>query len=89
MVKMPYSYYQFMRIVVCSLFIWLAYLEYQAKSMKTVALYSILAILFNPIDKIYFKKPIWVIIDELTIAILLILLIIDILPLLKKRKTPF
>ena len=85
--KMPYGYYQFMRIAVCGLFIWLAYLEYKHKIILTVILCCLSAILFNPIAKLSFHKKDWQTIDKGYIIVLAIWLIVDFILFIKGRKS--
>ena len=72
MLDMPYAYYQFMRIAVCGLFTWLAYILYHEN-------YTILAvtciapvIVFNPIIKLAIHKQEWQGIDASLAAILIV-----------------
>jgi len=79
--KMPYGYYQFVRIVTFLGFIGIAYIEYESKRKITIILALLIAILFNPIAKIYFKKDTWQTIDEAIAGVLVIWIIIDLLQL--------
>lgn len=56
---MPYGYYQFMRIAVFGMFVWLAYIEYQKKIMILAVLAGVCAYIFNPIAKLYFLQEQW------------------------------
>lgn len=70
--KMPYGYYQFIRLFG---FFSFAYLAYRYKSNPLIfIIWCFSAILINPFLKIYFSKLYWNIIDILW-AILLILTI--------------
>jgi len=70
LLKMPYGYYQFIRI---SGFISFLYLAYQSKAKPFfVVIWIFSAILINPFLKIYFTKFTWNIIDVIW-AMLLIL----------------
>ena len=83
--KMPYGYYQLMRWCVCAGFIYFAFIEYEAKRIYITVVCILIAILFNPLKSIYFKKETWHSID-LTIAIALsIWIIIDFVMLSKSN----
>lgn len=77
--KMPYGYYQFMRIAVCGLFIWLAYIEYKKAVIITAVLSGLCAVLFNPIAKVYLHKKQWQSIDKGFVIVLMIWIIIDVI----------
>lgn len=64
--KMPYGYFQFVRIAAFIGFIVLAYMEYEAKRIVLIILYGAAAILFNPLKKIYFKRDAW---NDIDIAV--------------------
>src|SRR5476651_1149185 len=84
--KMPYGYYQFMRIAVCCLFILLAYIEYKKGVIITAVLSGLSAILFNPIAKVYFHKKDWQSIDKGFVIILMIWIIIDVIQIVRNWK---
>ena len=89
--KMPYGYYQFMRIAVCLLFAVIAYLEYKKGVFVTAILCGFSVILFNPIAKFYFHKKDWQIIDKGFVIALMIWIIIDVISIIKNwrhNKTP-
>lgn len=84
--KMPYGYYQFMRIAVCGLFIWLAYIEYKKGIIITAVLSLLSAVLFNPIVKVYFHKKDWQTIDKGFVIVLTIWIIIDVILIIRNWK---
>lgn len=67
---MPYGYYQVLRIVVCGLSCYGAYLAYNAESHIWMWLLAGIAILFNPIFPIYLERDLWNVIDLVTAATL-------------------
>lgn len=75
--KVPYGYFQFMRIAGCIAFIWLAYEEFNAKRSITGLFCIIGAILLNPIYKIHFDRFTWNVIDSALAGLLLIWVIMD------------
>ena len=77
--KMPYGYFQMVRLVGCALFVWLAYLEYKENRIITTALCVGCALLFNPIVKVYFKRDLWNDIDVIISIGLVVWIIIDLI----------
>jgi hypothetical protein len=80
--KMPYSYYNFVRVACCIGFAWLAYKEFLKQRIVTGLILIALAILFNPIAKITMKKDEW---NKIDIGIAVILVIWSITELLSLR----
>ncbi len=69
---MPYNYYQITKFVAFVGFIVIAYLDYKDKFYYTIPLTIAGAILFNPLFKITFNRPVWQEIDKWIIGILLV-----------------
>lgn len=82
LLKMPYGYYQFMRIAVCACFVWLAKIYEDENNNGLLVLCGGLVILFNPFFKIHFVRYTWNVIDVIISVMLLLWIIID---LIKKR----
>jgi len=59
----PYAYYVFLRVEVCLVFVWAAYLLFKLGIPVIPWVTFGLAILFNPIEKIYLDRSIWLCID--------------------------
>ena len=72
LLKMPYWYYQLIRVVAMVGFIYFAYLDSKEKIKITPILFVLSAIIINPIIKIPFHKNDWQIID-IIFAVILIL----------------
>lgn len=72
LLKMPYGYFQFVRIGAFVGFVILSYLEFKMSRIAQTIFFVGCAILFNPIYKIYFTRPIWNTIDEILAIILLL-----------------
>lgn len=66
-----YSYYEVLRVVVCTSSVYLAYDSYDKKRIVWTCIFIALAILFNPIIPIYLQKETWRIVDF--VAALLVL----------------
>ncbi len=84
--KMPYGYYQLMRVAVCFLFGWLSYMEYKIGMLITAILCGLCVVLFNPIIKLFIHKQQWQIIDRWLAVFLIIWLATDTFRILKKRR---
>ena len=59
----PYAYYVFLRIEVCVVLLWAAYLLYKSHFPIVPWVSLGLAILFNPIEKIYLDRAVWFYVD--------------------------
>lgn len=70
--KMPYGYYQFLRIVICVAAAYLAHMEYKLMDEGVnawVITFTLLAILFNPLIPIHLKRDIWAFLNVTCAAI--------------------
>ena len=77
LLKMPYGFYQFVRIVTFIGCCIIAYQEYKEANIGTSIISGLIAVLFNPILIIYFPRIIWHGIDLLVGTYILIWAIID------------
>jgi hypothetical protein len=64
---LPYSYYQLLRIVNCSLFALLAYRFKEHKVGKMVIPSVFFAIIFNPFLKLGLNKEVWIFFNILSV----------------------
>lgn len=87
LLKMPYGYYQFVRIAACFGFAFLAFKEFQKENVLLGMLCVGVAILFNPILKIYFKRSVWQTIDLSFAIVLFIWAILSYYSVAKKGKS--
>ena len=60
---MPYGYFQFVRVTSTLGFVLLAFQSYQSNSTSYLVIYVILAILFQPIEKIALGRELWNVVD--------------------------
>lgn len=60
---LPYGYYTLLRIVACGFFAWAAFISYEREYSVFPWIFGLLAIVFNPLIKIYLPKEIWMFID--------------------------
>ena len=65
LLDMPYGYYQFVRVAATLVFVILAIQNYNSKLNAMTLLYVLLAILFQPIEKIALGREIWNALDVL------------------------
>jgi len=84
--RMPYSYYELLRLSIFVGSISLIIIDLFSKYYYFLILYFITMLLFNPIDKVYFKRHDWQIIDKGTIILLVVTLIFDIILIIKMFK---
>lgn len=61
--KMPYGYYEFIRFIALIGFVYLSYKSYEERSKGLCFIYAVLAILFQPLFKIYLGRELWNIVD--------------------------
>jgi uncharacterized membrane protein YccC len=69
---MPYGYYQLVRFIAVVEFAFLAYFEYERKNIPLVIAYVALALLFQPLFKVPLGRHVWIIIDILVAAGLIV-----------------
>jgi len=73
--KMPYGYYEFIRFTALVGFAYLAYKSYKDGNKGMSFIYAALAILFQPLFKIYLGRQLWNIVD-VAVGIFLLVTII-------------
>ena len=69
---LPYGYYTLLRLIACAVFAWAAYVTFENKESILPWIFIVLALLFNPIIKIYLAKETWAAIDLCSAIFLLI-----------------
>ena len=72
LLQLPYGYYILVRYLALVGFTILAYLEFIKSHEKTAFVYVVLALLFQPIFKIPLGRELWVVVDVLVGAGLII-----------------
>jgi uncharacterized membrane protein YccC len=63
LLDMPYGYYQFVRVAATLVFVLLAIQSYNLNLNAMVLIYMVLAILFQPFEKIALGREIWNVLD--------------------------
>ncbi|BDB53076.1 DUF6804 family protein [Flavobacterium ammonificans] len=74
LLDMPYSFFQLVRFVSMAGFVFLAYTANENNSKNEMLLYVLLAILFQPFEKIALGRELWNIVDVIVALFLLITL---------------
>ena len=69
---LSYGYYMLLRLVVCGVFAFAAFIAFGRKHKVLPWVYGFLAVVFNPILKIYFLKETWAMVDILSGSLLLV-----------------
>ena len=69
--SLPYGYYMLLRLITFGVFVWAAFLSFEQNEELLPWVFIIIAIIFNPIFKIYLPKEVWIIIDIVAGVILL------------------
>ncbi|WP_366513703.1 DUF6804 family protein [Psychrobacter sp.] len=59
-------------LIACVVFAWAAYITFENKEALLTCLFITLALLFNPLVKVYLSKEIWAVIDACSAIFLLI-----------------
>ena len=68
---LPSGYYELLRIVASGTFAWGAYRNFSQKKLLLPLVYSVFAIVFNPVSEISLAKEIWIPIELLAATLLL------------------
>jgi len=61
--NMPYGYYEFIRFIALVAFAFLSYKSYEEGNKGLAFIYATLAILFQPLFKIYLGRTLWNMVD--------------------------
>lgn len=72
--RWPYGYYQLLRLVVCGVGAFIAFMAYSWQEMWAVWLFGFIALLFNPLIPIHLSRGLWQPIDVIC-AILFIVIV--------------
>lgn len=60
---LPYGYYTLLRLVACGVFAFAAFVAFERKNKTLPWIYGLLALVYNPIIKIFLPKEIWALVD--------------------------
>lgn len=84
--KQSYGYYQFVRIATFIFLLIISFVEFNEKKIFEPIILLCAAILFNPIYKVYFKKPVWNKIDIVLAGVLILLSIFELWQRLRRKE---
>jgi len=77
MLNHKYSYYELLRWIVTASCVWFIYCSVITKSIGFIVCFTTIALLFNPIIKVWLQKEIWHIADLTTAIIIAISILHD------------
>ena len=77
LVKMPYGYYNIIRLIATSVFVYMTYVYTEEKKMGLMVTFGALVLLFQPFVKIAIGRTMWNIVDVAVAILLITLTIID------------
>lgn len=60
---LPYGYYTLLRLIMCGIFAFAAFVAHERKHEILPWVYGFIAVLFNPVVKIYLPKETWELVD--------------------------
>ncbi len=75
MLPLPVGYYTLLRFVVCGVAVYIAYLAYEYRQMWAMWTFGLMAVVFNPIIKIYLGREVWLAMDLLALVLFVVALI--------------
>ena len=68
---LPYGYSILLRLVACGVFAFAMFIAFEKKHKSLPWVYGLLALLFNPLIKVYLPKDVWVVVDVAAAILLL------------------
>ena len=77
LVKMPYGYYNIIRLIATSVFVYMTYVYTEKKKLGLMVTFGALVLLFQPFVKIAIGRTMWNIVDVAVAILLITLTIID------------
>ena len=76
LLDMPYGYYVLVRFISMIAFAFFAYEAYKQKNQRDLIIFIVLALLFQPFEKIVLGRELWNVVD-VVVAVYLIFNVID------------
>lgn len=70
--SLPYGYYSFLRLLVCTIAVWTSWNFYKSKLSSWAIIFAFVAILFNPLVPVYLTKAAWVPLDFITACLFIL-----------------
>ena len=72
---MPYAYFELVRFVFMVGFGYLAFVAFDQKSQRDLIVFIVLALLFQPFEKIALGRVLWNVVDVVVAVYLLVILV--------------
>ena len=69
---LPYGYYTLLRLVAFGVFAWAAYITFERGEEVLPWVFIVLALIYNPIIKVYLSKEIWTAINLLSAGLVIL-----------------
>ena len=69
---LPHGYFNLLSLIACAVFAGAAYVTFENDEALLPWIFIVLALLFNPVIKVYLSKEIWAVIDGCSAIFLLI-----------------
>ena len=70
----PYGFYQVLRLFVCGTSIWII-VDFYKTFKKLAWIPCVVAVVYNPLFRVFFDKPTWTIINVITLSYFIYLLL--------------
>jgi hypothetical protein len=70
LLPLPYGYYLLLRVVMCGLFSYLAYLSWQSRGQGLTWVCGAIAVTYNPFVPLHLGREVWVLVNIATIGVL-------------------
>ena len=70
LLPLPYGYYMLLRVVMCGLFSYLAYLSWRSGGQESTWLFGFFAAIYNPFVPLHLGREVWVLVNIATIGLL-------------------
>ena len=77
LVKMPYGYYNIIRLIAMTVFVYMAYVYTEKKKLGLMVTFGALVLLFQPFVKIAIGRTMWNLVDVAVAILLITLTILD------------
>ena len=74
LLPLPYVYYTLLRVVMCGLFSYLAYLSWQSGGQELTWVCGVIAAIYNPFVPLHLGREVWVLVNIAAMGVLAYLL---------------
>ena len=70
LLPLPYGYYTLLKVVMCGLFSYLAYLSWQSGGQELTWVCGVIVAIYNPFVPIHLGREVWVLVNIATMGVL-------------------